>query len=105
MVGNQLNTVIEAVPEPMLHLDAAGLDRRVEHRGAGPPGDWIQGRSYAAVLRQPALLGRIETVAERTATPARRDSSWLTVPGVPSSASVSRGHLRGLSETPAGPRP
>jgi hypothetical protein len=35
-------------------------------------GDWIQGRSYATVLRQPSILGRIETVqADGTAGEAR----------------------------------
>jgi two-component system phosphate regulon sensor histidine kinase PhoR len=62
MAGNQLHTVIEAVPEPMLHLDASGLIVASNAAARGLLGDWIQGRSYAAVLRQPAILGRIETV-------------------------------------------
>ena len=48
MVGNQLNTVIEAVPEPMLHLDAAGLIVASNAAARSLLGDWIQGRSYAA---------------------------------------------------------
>jgi hypothetical protein len=47
-------------------------DRGVERGGARALGDWIQGRSYAAVLRQPSILGRIETVqADGTAGEAR----------------------------------
>jgi two-component system phosphate regulon sensor histidine kinase PhoR len=59
---DQLTTVIEAVPEPMLHLDADGVVAAANAGARALLGDWIQGRSYAAVLRQPAILGRIETV-------------------------------------------
>jgi len=62
MTGSQLTTVIEAVPEPMLHLDASGLIVASNMAARSLLGEWIQGRSYAAVLRQPAILGRIETV-------------------------------------------
>ncbi len=62
MAGQQLNTVIEAVPEPMLHLDAGGLIVASNAAARALLGEWIQGRSYAAVLRQPAILGQIETV-------------------------------------------
>jgi two-component system phosphate regulon sensor histidine kinase PhoR len=62
MTENQLTTVIEAVPEPMLHLDSNGLILASNAAARALLGDWIQGRSYAAVLRQPALLGRLETV-------------------------------------------
>jgi len=103
MVGNQLNTVIEAVPEPMLHLDAAGLIVASNAAARSLLGDWIQGRSYAAVLRQPALLGRIETVqADGNPGEARfelADSAGSTQFRVRITA------LRGLSETPASLRP
>ncbi|MDG4648827.1 ATP-binding protein [Roseibacterium sp. SDUM158017] len=62
MGGNQLTTVIEAVPEPMLHLDSGGTIVASNAAARGLLGEWIQGRSYATVLRQPAILGRIETV-------------------------------------------
>lgn len=62
MSVNQLTTVIEAVPEPMLHLDRNGLIDAANAAAGALLGDWILGRSYAAVLRQPAILGRIETV-------------------------------------------
>jgi two-component system phosphate regulon sensor histidine kinase PhoR len=66
------NTVIEAVPEPMLHLDAAGLIVASNAAARGLLGDWIQGGSYATVLRQPSILGRIESVqADGTAGEAR----------------------------------
>jgi two-component system phosphate regulon sensor histidine kinase PhoR len=72
MVDDQFKTVIEAVPEPMLHLDAAGLIVASNAAARGVLGDWIQGRSYATVLRQPSILGRIETVqADGTAGEAR----------------------------------
>ena len=59
---NQLTTVIEAVPEPMLYLDSDGVIEAANAGARALLGAWIQGRSYAAVLRQPAVLGRIETV-------------------------------------------
>jgi two-component system phosphate regulon sensor histidine kinase PhoR len=62
MGGNQLTTVIEAVPEPMLQLDAQGMIVATNAAARTLLGDWIQGRSYATVLRQPAILGRIESV-------------------------------------------
>jgi two-component system phosphate regulon sensor histidine kinase PhoR len=70
--GEQFETVIEAVPEPMLHLDAAGLIVASNAAARDVLGSWIQGRSYATVLRQPSILGRIETVqADGTAGEAR----------------------------------
>ncbi|MFW5881123.1 MAG: two-component sensor histidine kinase, partial [Roseicyclus sp.] len=62
MTESQLNTLIEAVPEPMLHLDGSGKIAASNSAARALLGDWIRGRSYAAVLRQPALLGRIESV-------------------------------------------
>jgi two-component system phosphate regulon sensor histidine kinase PhoR len=72
MASEQFETVIEAVPEPMLHLDAAGRDRGVQRGGARCAGQLDPGRSYATVLRQPSILGRIETVqVDGTAGEAR----------------------------------
>lgn len=72
MTESQLTTVIEAVPEPMLHLDERGLILASNAAARTLLGEWIQGRSYAAVLRQPAILGRIETVqADGTTGEAR----------------------------------
>jgi two-component system phosphate regulon sensor histidine kinase PhoR len=62
MATDQLLTVIEAVPEPMLHLDADGVIAATNVAARELLGAWIQGRSYDTVLRSPALLGRIETV-------------------------------------------
>jgi transcriptional regulator of aromatic amino acid metabolism len=55
-------TVIEAVPEPMLHLDADGVIAASNAAARELLGDWIQGRSYATVLRSAVDSGRIETV-------------------------------------------
>jgi two-component system phosphate regulon sensor histidine kinase PhoR len=68
MSVDQLTTVIEAVPEPMLHLDERGVIDATNAAARTLLGDWILGRSYAAVLRQPAILGRIETVQSNGGT-------------------------------------
>lgn len=60
MVDATLTDIMEAVPEPMLHLSDTGLVVRTNQGARKLLGDWIEGRSYAAVLRQPGLLGRIE---------------------------------------------
>jgi len=62
MPDNVLRSVMLAVPAPMVLLDPTG-----QISAANPPalallGNWIEGRSFATVLRQPALLGRIEAV-------------------------------------------
>ena len=63
MVENVIQTVIEAVPDPMLQI---GADGTIVHANAAALtllGDWIVGHSHDAVLRKPALLSRIEAVA------------------------------------------
>jgi len=57
-----IRSVMLAVPDPMVLLDGQG-----QIRAANPPaltllGNWIEGRSYATVLRQPAVLAPIEAV-------------------------------------------
>lgn len=56
------NDIMDAVPEPMLHLSETGQVTRANKAARALLGDWIEGRSYAAVLRQPGLLSRIEAV-------------------------------------------
>jgi two-component system, OmpR family, phosphate regulon sensor histidine kinase PhoR len=55
-----LTELMEAVPEPMLHLSQGGQVLRANSAARALLGNWIEGRSYASVLRQPSLLGRIE---------------------------------------------
>ena len=61
MMSEELLTeLLEAVPEPMLHLSQSGQVLRANSAARTLLGNWIEGRSYASVLRQPSLLGRIE---------------------------------------------
>jgi len=60
MSDARLETVIAAVPDPMLCISAAGLIVASNEAARALLGSWITQRSYATVLRQPGLLGRIE---------------------------------------------
>ena len=60
MVEATLSDIMAAVPEPMLHLSQSGQVAQANHAARVLLGDWIEGRSYAAVLRQPGLLSAIE---------------------------------------------
>lgn len=72
MTETLLSDVMNAVPDPMLHLSGSGQIVAANAAARGLLGDWIEGRSYATVLRQPGLLGRIEAVqAGDPATEAR----------------------------------
>ncbi|WP_284265100.1 sensor histidine kinase [Roseicyclus amphidinii] len=62
MSDTQLVEFMASVPEPMLHLSSQGQVDGSNAAARALFGDWIEGRSYATVLRQPALLGRIEAV-------------------------------------------
>ncbi|GAA5069624.1 hypothetical protein KUV65_02875 [Maritalea mobilis] len=59
-LNDLLESVLGAVPEPMLYLDATGTVAVTNLAACQLFGDWITGRNYATVLRQPGLLGRIE---------------------------------------------
>lgn len=104
MVDTKLTTVIEAVPEPMMYLDGDGLIAACNGAARALLGDWIQGRSYATVLRQPAILGRIESVqASGTAGEARfelADSAGGTQFRVRIAALASADRDRTLADTP-----
>lgn len=60
MAEATLTDLMEAVPDPMVFLSDTGLVSGTNHAARALLGDWIEGRSYAAVLRQPGLLSRIE---------------------------------------------
>lgn len=62
MAEATLTEIMEAVPEPMLHLSQSGQVSCANQAARALLGDWIEGRSYAAVLRQPGLLSRVEAV-------------------------------------------
>jgi two-component system phosphate regulon sensor histidine kinase PhoR len=62
MAEAQLIDVMNAVPEPMLHLAANGQVLSANAAARALLGNWIEGRSCATVLRQPALLNRVEAV-------------------------------------------
>jgi two-component system phosphate regulon sensor histidine kinase PhoR len=62
MTDTQLREVMAAVPEPMLYLSETGQIALANAAAQQLFGDWIEGRSCATVLRQPGLLGRIESV-------------------------------------------
>jgi len=60
MTDVALETVMAAVPEPMVHIGADGDVAASNAAARALFGDWIAQRSFAAVLRQPGLLGHIE---------------------------------------------
>lgn len=57
-----IQSVIDAVPDPMLHISADGTIAHANAAAIAMLGDWILGRSHGAALRQPALLARIDAV-------------------------------------------
>ena len=65
MTDHHFRTAISAVPDPVLHISGAGEVTICNEAAAELLGDWIVGRHYATVLRQPGLLGRIEEVQTR----------------------------------------
>jgi len=62
MVEDVIQTVIEAVPDPMLHIAADGTIQHANTAATTLLGAWIVGRSHDAALRQPALVSRIDAV-------------------------------------------
>ena len=62
MADPMLDAILNAVPDPMLHINADGVIMGANPAARASLGDWIIGRSYAAALRQPALLARIDDV-------------------------------------------
>ncbi len=62
MPTDLINGAMDAVPDPMLLIDTGGEISHANGAAVALMGDWIIGRSHDAVLRQPALLARIEAV-------------------------------------------
>jgi len=62
MARTTLIAAMSAVPDPMLFLENTGSIAAVNAGAETLFGAWIDGRSYAAVFRQPALLDGIEAV-------------------------------------------
>jgi two-component system phosphate regulon sensor histidine kinase PhoR len=52
--------MMQAVPQPMLHIDAHGMIISANGAAQAMLGDWITYRSYAAVLRQPMILAAVD---------------------------------------------
>ena len=72
MADNIIGSLLDAIPQPVLLLDADGLVGVANQQARALLGNWILGRSYVTALRQPALLARIDTAfAEGTAREAR----------------------------------
>ncbi len=62
MPTDLIQTIIDAVPDPMLHIAAGGEIGHANGAATALFGEWILGRSHGAALRQPALLSRVEAV-------------------------------------------
>lgn len=60
--SRSIQPVIDAVPGAMVHIAQDGVIAHANAAGQALWGDWIVGRSHGAVLRQPALLARIDAV-------------------------------------------
>ena len=60
MTDAPMSALIGAVPEPMLLIAADGSVSTANEAARALFGDWIVQRSFAAVLRQPAILDQIE---------------------------------------------
>ena len=56
-----VDPILAALEEPVLLLDAAGRVRVANSAAQERLGVWVVGRSYVAVIRQPALLAPVET--------------------------------------------
>ncbi|GAB5446050.1 ATP-binding protein [Gymnodinialimonas sp.] len=68
MTRDLIHSVIDAVPDPMLLIAADGTIDHANAAGTALLGTWIIGRSHGTVLRQPALLSRIEAVQQGAPT-------------------------------------
>lgn len=62
MPPDPIPALLDAVPDPMLHIGADGTIAGANAAARTLFGDWILGRSYGAALRQPALLAQIAAV-------------------------------------------
>ncbi len=62
MAADLIRSVIDAVPDAMVHIGADGTISHANAAAATLLGGWIVGRSHDAALRQPALLDKIDAV-------------------------------------------
>jgi two-component system phosphate regulon sensor histidine kinase PhoR len=62
MARNTLIAALNAVPDPMLFIGADGLIELINPATESLFGSWVRGRSYVTALRQPDLLGEIDSV-------------------------------------------
>lgn len=62
MTEDPIQSVLAAVPDPMLHIGADGTITHANDAALGLLGDWILGRSHDVALRQPALQTPIAEV-------------------------------------------
>lgn len=62
MARNTLIATMNAVPDPMMFIGVDGLIGLINPATVTLFGNWVVGRSYVSALRQPALLGEIDSV-------------------------------------------
>lgn len=62
MARNTLIAALNAVPDPMLFIAADGLIELINPATESLFGGWVRGRCYVTALRQPDLLGEIDSV-------------------------------------------
>ena len=62
MARNTLIATMNAVPDPMMFIGADGVIELLNPASEALFGTWIAGRSYVSALRQPALLGEVDSV-------------------------------------------
>lgn len=62
MARNTLTAALNAVPDPMLFIGADGTIEVINPATEALFGAWVKGRSYITALRQPAVLGEVDSV-------------------------------------------
>jgi two-component system phosphate regulon sensor histidine kinase PhoR len=65
MPDKLLQAMLAAIPTPMLLISPDGNVAQANPAARELLGDWVDGRSYMTVLRQPAVLSKIEAALER----------------------------------------
>ncbi len=67
-----IDAILNAVPDPLLHIDAEGTIASANGPALLMLGDWILDRNHGTVLRQPALQSSIEEVQNGAPTAEAR---------------------------------
>ncbi len=62
MPSQTIDALLDAVPDPMVHIDASGAIAHANDAALTVLGTWILGRSHDAALRQPSLLDAVGVV-------------------------------------------